>query len=187
MGLRIAVIGLASSTHDLAPWDDKTWQKWGLPWDEGWWVRMDRCFEMHDMRLLTAKFSRRKPDYLNRLRECENLYMQEAYESVANSKAYPFDEVAKSIGANYFNSSIAYPFALAIHEGADEIGLWGVDMDLGEEYAYQRPNMEYLIGVARGKGIKVHIPDESPLCRFHGTGIHFYTHEPVYRDRYGNL
>ena len=148
---------------------------------------MDRHFEMHDWKLLNSEHSRRKPDYFDRLRELDCIYMQEPYESVPNAKAYPFDEVAKSIGAYYFNSSIAYPFALAIHEGAEEIGLWGVDMDAGEEYAYQRPNMEYLIGIARGKGIKVHIPDESPLCKFRGTGIRFYNHEPVYRDRYGNL
>lgn len=187
MGLKVAVIGLAASTHDLAPWEDSSWQKWGLPWDEGWWVHMDRHFEMHDMRLLVSRHSRRKPGYFDRLRELPNLYMQEAYASIASAKAYPFDEVAKTIGAYYFNSSIAYAFALAIHEGAEEIGIWGVDMVGSDEYAYQRPNMEYLIGVARGRGIRVHVPDESPICKFQGTGIRFYSHEPVYRDRYGNL
>ena len=187
MGLKVAVIGLAPTSHDKAPWDDPEWQKWGLPWDEGWWVRMDRHFEMHDYRLLVSKASRRKPGYLERLRGLDCLYMQETYESIPNAKAYPFDEVAETIGAYYFNSSIAYAFALAIHEGAEEIGIWGVDMVGSDEYAYQRPNMEYLIGVARGRGIKVHVPDESPICKFQGTGIRFYSHEPVYRDRYGNL
>lgn len=178
MGLKVAVIGLSPKTHDLAPWDDPSWQKWGLPWDEGFWPRMDRHFELHDLRLLTSEHSKRKPGYLKRLQELERLYTQENY---------PFDEVAESIGAYYFNSSIAYAMALAIHEGAEEIGIWGVDLATTEEYAYQRPNMEYLIGIARGKGIKVHIPEDSALCKFVGTGIRFYSHLPVYVDRYGWL
>lgn len=187
MGLKVAVIGLSPATHDLAPWEDESWEKWGLPWDEWGWARLDRAFEMHDMRLLVSRHSRRKPGYFDRLREMPSLYMQESYASIEGAKAYPFDEVAKTIGAYYFNSSIAYALALAIHEGAEEIGVWGVDMKGEDEYGYQRPNMEYLIGLARGRGIKVHVPDESPLCKFNGQGIKFYSHEPTYIDRYGNL
>ena len=178
MVLRVAVIGLSPRTHDLAPWDNPEWEKWGLPWDEGYWPRMDRHFEMHDKRLLMGPHSSRKDGYLARLNSLPNLYMQDNY---------PFDAVAESIGAYYFNSSIAYAMALAIHEGAEEIGVWGVDLVSDEEYAYQRPNVEYLIGLARGKGIKVHIPDESALCKFNGAGIRFYNHLPAYVDRYGWL
>lgn len=177
--MKVAVIGLSPKTHDLAPWDNPDWQKWGLPWDEGYWQRLDLAFEMHDLRLLTGEHSGRKPGYLARLQEIiPHLYTQQNY---------PFDEVAKSIGAYYFNSSIAYAMALAIHQGAEEIGVWGVDLVADEEYAYQRPNMEYLIGVARGKGIRVFIPDESALCKFNGSGIRFYKHLPEYVDRYGWL
>jgi hypothetical protein len=177
VGLKVAVIGLSPRTHDLAPWNDPEWQKWGLPWDEAYWPRLDRCFEMHDMRLLASEHCKRKPGYLARLQTLP-VYTQDNY---------PFDAVAQSIGAYYFNSSIAYAMALAIHEGAEEIGVWGVDLVADEEYAYQRPNMEYLIGLARGKGIKVFIPDESALCKFNGAGIRFYQHLPEYVDRYGWL
>jgi hypothetical protein len=172
--LKVAVIGLGK-THDQAPWDDPAWQKWGLPWDEGYWQRLDRLFEMHDKRLLESEHSRRKPGYLDRL---EGAYTQ---------GNYPFDAVAESIGAYYWNSSIAYAMALAIHEGAEEIGVWGVDLVADDEYSYQRPNMEYLIGLARGRGIKVYIPPESALCKFNGAGIRFYKHLPIYVDRYGWL
>jgi hypothetical protein len=48
--------------------------------------------------------------------------------------------------------------------------------------------MEYLIGLARGRGIEVTIPDESPLCKFNGKGIKFgKDHLPEYVDRYGWL
>lgn len=184
MGLKVAVIGLSPATHDLAPWDDPDWQKWGLPWDEGYWLRLDRAFEMHDIRLLISEHSRRKCSYLTRLEECEDLYMQEAY--LPNAKAYPFDEVAKTTGY-YWNSSIAYAIAMAIHEGAEEIAVYGVDMKGDDEYGYQKPNIEYLLGLARGKGIKVTVPDASPLLKFNHVGVKFFEHTPQYVKRYGWL
>jgi hypothetical protein len=185
MGLKVAVIGLSPTTHDLAPWHDPDWQKWGLPWDVGYWRRMDRIFEMHDIRLLESEHSRRKSDYLAQLKDSGALlYMQEAY--FPEAIRYPFESVAETTGT-YWNSSIAYAMALAIHECAEEIGIYGVDMAGDDEYGYQRPNMEYLIGLARGKGIKVTIPDASPLCKFQPHGARFFDHVPTYVDRYGWL
>lgn len=170
--MKVAVVGMSASCAD-APWDDASWEKWGLPWHEGYWRQMDRHFEMHDMRILKSK----QWDYLERLKECEHLYMQEAY--FPGATRYPFEAVAKTTG-DYWNSSIAYVMALAIHEGADEIGVFGVDMKADDEYGYQRPNMEYLIGLAIGRGIKVHVPDSSPLLKF-------FNHVPTYVKRYGWL
>ncbi|MBK7281394.1 hypothetical protein [Candidatus Aalborgicola defluviihabitans] len=154
--MKVAIVGLASSTHSDAPWFDDTWEKWGLPWDDKGWPFMARHFEMHDQRLLDSEHSKRGPDYAERLKDCEKLYTQENY---------PFEAVAKTIGQAYWNSSISYAMALAIHEGAREIAIYGVDMDGTDEYAYQKANMEYLIGLARGQGIDVHIPKQSALCK----------------------
>ena len=176
--MKVAIVGLASSTHSDAPWFDDTWEKWGLPWDDKGWPFMARHFEMHDQRLLDSEHSKRGPDYTDRLKDCASLYTQENY---------PFEAVAKTIGQAYWNSSIAYAMALAIHEGAREIALYGVDMDGTDEYAYQKANMEYLIGVARGRGIQVYIPPQSALCKFASSGIKFYDHMPTYVDRYGWL
>ena len=186
MGVKIAVIGLSRTTHDLAPWDDPTWEKWGMPWDEGYWPRCDRLFEMHDLRLLKSATCR-KSDYLDRLRDLDiPLFMQFSYQEIPNAMGYPFGEVS-SVTGNVWNSSIAYMLAMAIYENPEEIGLWGVDMKADDEYGYQRPNCEYLIGLARGRGIKVTIPDESPLCKFIGDGIKFCDESPVYAGRYGWL
>jgi hypothetical protein len=186
MGLKVAIVGLSPTTHGLAPWDDAEWEVWGLPWDVGYHWRMDRLFEMHDIRLLESEHAPRKCGYLQQLRESEvPLYMQEAYFTGATK--YPFEEVEKSIGLPYWNSSIAYAMAMAIHDGAEEIGIFGVDMRADDEYGYQKPNLEYLVGVAVGKGIKVTIPEESPLCKFSGFGVRFGNQYPTYKDRYGWL
>lgn len=182
--MKVAIVGLSPASHDLAPWDDPSWKKWGLPWDEGYWVRLDRCFEMHDMRLLESEHCKRPSGYMDRLLSLDNLYMQHSY--WPGARRFPFEEVAQTTGP-YWNSSIAYMLAMAIHEGAEEIGIYGVDMKGEDEYGYQRPNMEYLIGLARGKGIKVHIPDSSPLCKFQPSGIKFFDHVPTYSGRYGWL
>lgn len=181
MGLRVAIVGLSPASHDLTPYDGSC-EVWGLPWDD-YWPRFDRHFEMHDLRLLQSAHSRRKEGYFDRLRDCPKLYMQQGWE---HAQAFPKDEVATTTG-DYFNSSIAYMMALAIHEGAEWIGLYGVDMKDGEEYGYQKPNLEYLIGLARGKGIEVFIPEVSPLCKFNTSGIRFYNHAPDYVERYGWL
>lgn len=163
MALKVAIVGLWSGTHDLAPWDDPRWEKWGLAWD-AYAPRMDRVFEIHDARQWKDYAPK---DYIERLSMMPRLHLQEAHPELPAATVYPLAEVADSVG-DYFSSSIAYLTALAIHEGAEEIGLWGVAMEGHDEYGYQRPNMEYLVGLARGRGIKVHVPEQSSLCKFNG-------------------
>jgi hypothetical protein len=184
VGVKVAIVGLSPATHDKAPWGEPGWEIWGLPWDDAGWPHMTRHFEMHDMRLLESEHSKRGDAYWQRLAECDRLYMQD--DTLPNAIPYPFDEVAQTTGY-YWNSSIAYALALAIHEGAEEIGVYGVDMKGDDEYGYQKPNVEYLLGLAKGRGIKVHVPEESPLLKFTGKGVMFFDHAPQYIKRYGWL
>ena len=89
-------------------------------------------------------------------------FFQEAHRELKNSAAYPIEEMESRFG-HYFTSSIAYMLALAMARGAKWIGLYGIDMACGGEYYYQRACCEYLIGLARGSGIKVEIPKGSAL------------------------
>jgi hypothetical protein len=154
VGLKVAIVGFSPS-RDQAPWSDPEWCLWGLAWDPER-ARFGRTFEMHELSMLDAK-------QIDALQDCEGLYMQEGYEQVPNATAYPFEAVARTTGA-YWCSSLAYALALAIHEEAEEIGIWGVDGQ--EQYAYQHPNLNFLIGLAMGKGIKVTLPETCPLLKF---------------------
>lgn len=174
MGLKVAIVGLWSETHGLAHWEDPSWEKWGLAWDTEVF-QMDRAFEIHDAK--EWKPWQRK-DYVERLAMLPRLYLQEPYPELPDALRYPIEDVAETVG-DYLSSSIAYLMALAIHEGAEEIGLYGVAMEGADEYGYQRPNMEYLVGLARGRGIKVHIPEQSPICKYSG--------QFGYIGRYGRL
>lgn len=170
MGLKVAIVGL-SPTRTLAP---KDWQRWGLAWDTDRY-EYDRVFELHDyedLRMTHAHLGA----YLEKLQHLDSVYMAGAY--LPNAIVYPFDAVAETTG-EYWTSSVAYMLALAIHEGAEEIGIYGVDAN--DDYGYQRPNLEYLIGFARGRGIKVHLPAQCPLC------THLNPPDRNYRGRYGRM
>ena len=66
-----------------------------------------------------------------------------------------------------FTSTIAYMLAKAIMDceqhGIRQIGLWGIMQQSENEYAYQRPGIQYFLGEAMKRGIKVVAPRESCL------------------------
>ena len=190
--MQVAVVGLAPSTHDDAPYEDPDWEVWGLPWDEERWPYFDRLFDIHPLECIrdaTPSFYRY--GYEDRLKEIRHLYMQQAYTDIPNAIEYPLKEVSALVG-DYYNSSIAYMLALAIYEKVDRIGIWGVDMAAqGEpghanEYRDERPNCEYLLGFAKAKGIEIYLPDECPLLKFGGS-FPLGTVIPNYGHRYGYL
>lgn len=165
----ICILGKCSNTRRDAPINDPKWEVWTLAWDLVPVVH--RTFEIH---AFWRNFRGNPEDaeaHIRWLMGCTvPVYMRQVEPDVPCSVAYPFDEVEKIIGkgANggpYIESSIAAMFAVALLElqPGDRIGIWGVDMGTTTEYAYQRPNMEYLIGFARGRGIKVFIPPQSAL------------------------
>lgn len=103
------------------------------------------------------------------------VYMLEKHTDIPMSERYPMEEITQLVGKTrngtpYLESSIAYMLAQAVLERVDRIGIWGVDLHCESEYAYQRPNLEYLIGLARGFGIKVFIPPHSALLT-HAHGV----------------
>jgi len=96
------------------------------------------------------------------------VYMLDPQPDIPMCVRYPIEQITKLVGKTnkghpYLESSIAYMVALAILEKVDRVGIWGVDLHCDSEYAFQRPNMEYLIGLARGAGVKVFIPPQSAL------------------------
>ena len=69
-------------------------------------------------------------------------------------------------GKAYLTSSIAYMIAQAIMEGYEKISVYGVDLTVHDtEYFHQRACTEAWIGLAKGRGIEVFIPDQSSLMK----------------------
>ncbi len=176
--MKVAIVGLGPS-HDLVPWED--WETWGLPWD-AWFPRYSMGFEMHDRSL----WHLRGTDYIGRLKSSDvPIYMQRKHDDIRMSKEYPLEDVSKMAG-DYYGSSLAYMMGLAIHDGFDEIGLWGYELRAEDGYDHQRPNVEYMIGYARASGINVTIARGSDLLT-HRTSHVFENKAVTYPDRYGYL
>lgn len=174
---RLAIVGFADSKKD-APYDDPSWEIWGLNDLHNAIPRWTRWFDIHvesnineDVKLGRSPADRCGIGGLSRL-TCP-VYMQDVHPSVPGSVKFPLDEVLETFGnlsgSRYFTNSISYMIAYALYEGIvsgrqwDEIHIYGVDMAVGTEYVNQRPSCEYWIGIAEGMGVKVHIPRTSDL------------------------
>lgn len=167
---KVAIVGFAPSTKDMAPYNDSDWEIWVL--NEYFAMlpkgidakNITRWFELHQRD--TVLNSSRSKEYIEKLIESNiPIMMCEKHEDIPMSKAYPLDDIIKALGTDYFTNSISYMIAQAIYEGYDEIALYGVDMAQSEEYAKERPSVEYFVGFARAKGIPVYIPKESDICK----------------------
>lgn len=182
---KIAIVGRCWSTRSDAPWDDNSWEIWGLAWDPI--PKVDRIFETHQ-NFRRYMGTQEDGDYhVGGLRMAKvPVYMLERHEDIPQSIALDMVAITKAVGKTvqgtpYLESSIAYMVAQALLElkPGDRIGIWGVDLHCESEYAYQRPNLEYLIGLARGMGIKVYIPPQSALLSHqHGCPYGFWEAEP---------
>lgn len=172
---KVCIIGCADSKN-IAPLKDGGYELWGvnnlfisLPE-----VKFDRWFEIHSITFLGGHFLRREKrefrgltadDYIEKIAELScPIFMQKKWDSIKNSVVYPIQKVIGAFG-RYFTNTISYEIALAILMGFKEIAIYGVDMAVSGEYHHQRPSCEYFIGIARGLGIEVVVPDEADLLK----------------------
>lgn len=165
----VHIVGFAPSTRDKAGFNDPNVEVWVLNEYEsilpqGGASNITRHFELHQRD--TVLTSNRDTRYLDKLKASTiPVMMCKKEEDIPMSEAYPLDDIIKALGTDYFTNSISYMVAYAIYTGATEIGLFGVDMAQDEEYAKERPSVEYFVGYARAKGIPVYIPPESDICK----------------------
>ncbi|KKN82076.1 hypothetical protein LCGC14_0313430 [marine sediment metagenome] len=164
---KVAVLGFTESWK-LAPFDDPEWEIWGL--NELYMLipRWTRWFELHRREIYEADKGRTH-EHIQKLQAMTvPVYMQQHWEDIPQSVVYPLTEIIHRYGdpeQPYLTNSISYMIALAMMEGFEEIGVFGVDMAHDTEYQSQRPSCEYYIGYARGMGIKVTIPAQSDLLK----------------------
>lgn len=107
----------------------------------------DVIFEVH------ADWRNFKTNYAEDLRALDvPVYLPKVAADVPKSREYPLDAIVDEFG-RYLESSIAYMLALAIHERRKTVYLFGVTA--ADEYASQRPNLEFLMGYAKAVGVRV--------------------------------
>lgn len=184
MGKRIAIVGTAGSWIHT-PWDDPTLEIWGL--NDAWTLglkRVDRWFELHPLDRFHFRplhqhvvYAHEVPHgcyvrphgHLEKLQEMARtipVYLQQTPPAgwPPNARRLPFERLVAEFGT-YWASGPSYEVALAILEGASEIQVWGIHLSTEAEYREQRPNFEYLLGIARGRGIHVVMAEASPVLK----------------------
>ncbi len=171
--LKIAIVGTAIG-YENAPFADESWEVWGLSRIYLNVPRWTRWFELHkpedlcktwEPGNLAAEAAARTAytGWLEGAHTKGRVYSREG--AIDNTEVFPFAELVEEFPRGYFTNTIAWLTAYAIHIGATEIGIWGVDMALSTEYTAQRPSCEYLLGIAEGRGIKVTVPDTSDMLK----------------------
>ena len=156
---KVAIIG-AGDYRKYAPWNDPEWECWGI--NEIGQPRATRWFELHPMTVQNER-------ELAWLAQCPTAcYLLERDPRVPAGVRYPLERIMeKTGGRSYFTCSFAFEIALALLEGFEEIGLWGVDLDLGtqRERLVEKPCVEYWLGLAEGRGVTVTLPPGATLLQ----------------------
>lgn len=165
---KVAIVGGASS-RSKAPFHDPSWEIWAFSSLRLYTPRITRWFEMHalpDLRSQLRRNTRRRRSFFSYMRFLKDLdcpiYMQRTHAFLPQSVPYPLTEALDRFG-RCFSSTASYMIALAILEGFETIGVFGVHLTHRTVYARQRPAVEYLLGVARQEGIRIHLPRGCPL------------------------
>lgn len=141
----VAIVGMGE--RDIP----EDFELWGMPWDDEW-TRFDVLFDIHHESLSTDKEIERAKD------SWVPLYMQEPI--YPHAIKYPIDDVIEVTG-DYFSCSICYMIGLAILKELPSVDIFGVSGE--EDYSHQKPAIEHMIGVARGRGMKVTVHGGSLL------------------------
>jgi hypothetical protein len=159
---KLAIVGFAP-TWNQTPFKDEKLDIWAC--NEFYLVgpRIDVLFELHSRHEIENKV--RNKEHLTWLQAATiPVFMTQHFDDIPNSIPFPKDEIVAKFGS-YFTNTISWQIALAIALGYKEIYLYGINMANDDEYTSQRPSVEYFVGLARGLGIKVILPDECDICK----------------------
>lgn len=69
--------------------------------------------------------------------------------------------LTEKYGKMWMSSSFSWAMAQALEESVIELGVYGVDLETGEEYVSQFAGARHFIDLAKCLGVKIHIP---PFC-----------------------
>jgi hypothetical protein len=164
---KVCIVGFTDHRTEAleAPYNDGTWELWGLnelyrymPVE-----KFHRWFEIHGRAYLEKDDDGKK--HMKDLGTAFTIpvYMQQRWDDIPASVMFPKDELVQRLGSSYWTNCPAWMIGMAIAMGYKAIHMVGVDMAQDSEYAEQRPCCEHWLGVAKGMGVDIKVPDTSDL------------------------
>ncbi len=169
---KIALVGTTNSGAD-APFDDPSYEIWGVSARAPYVTRANRWFELH-------RLDGEPRDWANKWRETvksfshdvELLMFYPEPDLGPNVTRYPVERISSRFGTYFMTSTFSWMMALAIDEmcpvgeewSLGEISLFGVEMEYGTEYREQRSGLRHFMDLARTMGITVVVIANSGLA-----------------------
>lgn len=170
---KLAIVGYATSSRDLAPFDDPAYDIAGLNQIYRFLPREDVHMDIH---VNWYEENVEGTDHKGWIRNCGiPVLMTQTSPDLPTSVRYPIEQIIQ-LGTDYLTSSVAFYIAWGIYQGYKEIALFGIDLVVGTEYEFQKACAEFWLGVAHGKGIDLRIPPQSALLK--QTHRYGYQREP---------
>lgn len=176
---KVCIVGFAENSRHLAWYDDPECEIWGVNQLYRFIPRADRWFQIHRDWNDKKKWADGTDLQSDLVAMPIPVYMIGDEPDIPNSVAYPKEWVKEQLDCHeYFTSTIAFMLALAIAEGFEEIGIYGIDLIIGREYHFEKACVEFFLGIAHARGIAYHLPSNSALLwQSHTYG---YDQEPNY-------
>jgi len=170
---KVAFVGYATSSRDLAPFNDPEYDIVGLNQLYRFIPRSDAWFDIH---LNWEEDNVDGTDHRAWLAACGiPIFMAEPDKDLPTAVRYPL-QACMTLGADYFTSTISYMIAWGIHQGYKRIELYGIDLIVGTEYEVQKSAVEFWLGIAHGRGIEIKLPVACALLK--ATHRYGYQKEP---------
>jgi hypothetical protein len=150
---KVAIVGCYPETWEKAPYSDESWEVWGFSRrNMGKLPRCDKWFELHEAKHF-PRYDSEVPGYGEYLRQTACVVLQ---------KDFPAKALLDRFGPYFFSEGqCVWLMAYAIHLGATEIGIWGVECI--DQYGKQRFEVQHFVQVARDLGILVTVPEGCTL------------------------
>lgn len=133
-------------------------------------IACDRVFHMDDVRIQEIRAAA-NPDsnigvMLDWLKHHPGpVYTSRPHADYPGLVQFPLEDVVNDLGYAYFNSTVAYAVAYAIHIGVQSLSIWGADYTYPNAHHAEkgRACVEFWMGVAMARGIELSAPEQSSL------------------------
>lgn len=160
---KIAILGTCPSRL-AAPLGDLSWDVWTIGPGGKNSNRWNVLFEIHGSGTWPEGFA----EYLHELKQekpPKRIYTESPMPDWPANVVFPQEELFAKYGRKWFTSSISYAIALALEENVTDLGLFGIDLESGEEYRSQFDGCRFFLDLARLCGVNIVLPAGCGLMR----------------------
>ena len=167
----VCLLGLGPSSKE---WMSEMCRKKNLTHvDEVWGIntahrslKCDRIWMMDDLHRIAERY----PDWANELKmEKTPIFTCRDYPEFPSAVAIPIEDICKSIGDNYMNTTVAYAIAYAIYIEVEVMYIYGCDFFYPNAAITESGlgGASYMLGIAKERGLRFKIPNTSTLLDSH--------------------